>query len=253
VTWRKEAEDAFLDLRKRRGVTRDEAGRKIQERIYFGAMMCRMGKADGLIAGLTMYYPDTIRPCLEVIGTRKGVKRVCGVYTMVLKNRVLFFSDTTMNIEPSSEELAEIALLTADLAKDTFGMEPQVAMLSFSDFGSVEHPLVRKVQKAVEIVKTTRPGLKCDGEMQADTALGDGILSENYPWVDLPGGPNVLIFPDLTSGNIGYKLVQRLAGAEVIGPITCGMAAPVHVLQRHSDMNDIIHLTALTVVEAQQK
>jgi malate dehydrogenase (oxaloacetate-decarboxylating)(NADP+) len=253
VTWRKEAEDAFLELRKRRGVTRDEAGRKVRERIYFGAMMCRMGKADGLIAGLTMYYPDTIRPCLEVIGTRKGVKRVCGVYTMVLKNRVLFFSDTTMNIEPNSEELAEIALLTADLAKDTFNMEPQVAMLSFSDFGSVDHPLVRKVQKAVEMVKAQRPGLKCDGEMQADTALGDGILTENYPWVDLPGGPNVLIFPDLTSGNIGYKLVQRLAGAEVIGPITCGMAAPVHVLQRHSDMNDIIHLTALTVVEAQQK
>jgi malate dehydrogenase (oxaloacetate-decarboxylating)(NADP+) len=158
-----------------------------------------------------------------------------------------------MNIEPSSEELAEIALLTADLAKDTFGMEPKVAMLSFSDFGSVDHPLVRKVQKAAELVKTQRPDLKCDGEMQADTALGEGILSEEYPWVDLPGGPNVLIFPDLTSGNIGYKLVQRLAGAEVIGPITCGMAAPVHVLQRHSDMNDIIHLTALTVVEAQQK
>ena len=253
VAWRKEAEEAFLELRKRRGVTSFEASRKVRERIYFGALMCRMGKADGLIAGLTMYYPETIRPCLEVIGTRKGVKRVCGVYTMVLKNRVLFFSDTTMNIEPSSEELAEIALLTADLAKDTFNMEPKVAMLSFSDFGSVDHPLVRKVQKAAEIVKATRPELKCDGEMQADTALGDGILSEEYPWVDLPGGPNVLIFPDLTSGNIGYKLVQRLAGAEVIGPITCGMAAPVHVLQRHSDMNDIIHLTALTVVEAQQK
>lgn len=253
VAWRKEAEDAYLELRKRRGVTRDEASRKVLEPIYFGALMCRLGKADGLVAGLTMYYPDTIRPCLEVIGTRKGVKRVCGVYTMVLKNRVLFFADTTMNIEPSSEELAEIALLTADLAKDRFNMEPKVAMLSFSDFGSVDHPLVRKVQKAVEIVKSQRPDLKCDGEMQADTALGDGILSESYPWVDLPGGPNVLIFPDLTSGNIGYKLVQRLAGAEVIGPITCGMAAPAHVLQRHADMNDIIHLTALTVVEAQQK
>ncbi len=253
VSWRKEAEDAFWKLRNRRGVTRFEASRKVQERIYFGALMCSMGKADGLIAGLTMYYPDTIRPCLEVIGTRKGVKRVCGVYTMVLKNRVLFFADTTMNIEPNSEELAEIALLTADLVKNTFGMEPKVAMLSFSTFGSVEHPLVRKVQKATQLVKAARPELKCDGEMQADTALGEGILAENYPWVDLPGGPNVLIFPDLTSGNIGYKLVQRLANAEVIGPITCGMAAPVHVLQRHSDLNDIIHLTALTVVEAQQK
>ena len=253
VAWRQEAEDAYLELRKRRGVTRDEASRKVLEPIYFGALLCRLGKADGLVAGLTMYYPETIRPCLEVIGTRKGVKKVCGVYTMVLKNRVLFFSDTTMNIEPSSDELAEIALLTADLAKDRFNMEPRVAMLSFSDFGSVDHPLVRKVQKAVEIIKAQRPDLKCDGEMQADTAVGDGILAESYPWVDLPGGPNVLIFPDLTSGNIGYKLVQRLAGAEVIGPITCGMAAPVHVLQRHSDMNDIIHLTALTVVEAQQK
>jgi len=253
VAWRQEAEDAFFDLRRRRGITHSEAKRLIRRRIYFGAMMCRMGKADGLIAGLTMYYPETIRPCLEVIGTRKGVKRVCGVYTMVLKNRVLFFSDTTMNIEPSSEELAEIALLTADLAKDTFNMDPRVAMLSFSDFGSVEHPLVRKVQKAVQIVKAQRPELKCDGEMQADTALGADILAEDYPWVDLPGGANVLIFPDLTSGNIGYKLVQRLAGAEVIGPITCGMAAPVHVLQRHSDLNDIIHLTALTVVEAQKQ
>jgi len=253
VAWRQEAEDAFYELRKRRGVTHTEAKRQIRRRIYFGAMMCRLGKADGLIAGLTMYYPETIRPCLEVIGTRKGVKKVCGVYTMVLKNRVLFFSDTTMNIEPTGEELAEIAMLTSDLVKDTFNMEPKVAMLSFSSFGSVEHPLVRKVQKAVEIIKATRPELKCDGEMQADTALGEGILAENYPWVDLPGGPNVLIFPDLTSGNIAYKLVQRLAGAEVIGPITCGMAAPVHVLQRHSDLNDIIHLTALTVVEAQQK
>jgi malate dehydrogenase (oxaloacetate-decarboxylating)(NADP+) len=253
VSWRQEAEDAFFDIRKRRGVTHSEAKRLIRRRIYFGAMMCRLGKADGLIAGLTMYYPETIRPCLEVIGTRKGVKRVCGVYTMVLKNRVLFFSDTTMNIEPNSEELAEIALLTADLAKDTFNMDPRVAMLSFSDFGSVDHPLVRKVQKAVQIVKAQRPDLKCDGEMQADTALGADILAEDYPWVDMPGGPNVLIFPDLTSGNIGYKLVHRLAGAEVIGPITCGMAAPVHVLQRHSDLNDIVHLTALTVVEAQKK
>jgi malate dehydrogenase (oxaloacetate-decarboxylating)(NADP+) len=253
VPWRDEMEDAFYELRKRRGVTHFEAKRMIRRRTYFGAMMCRMGKADGLISGITQYYPDTIRPCLEVIGTRKGVKKVCGVYTMVLKNRVLFFADTTMNIEPDAENLAEIALLTADLVKDTFNMEPKVAMLSFSSFGSVEHPLVRKVQKAVAIVKATRPELQCDGEMQADTALGEGILAENYPWVDLPGGPNVLIFPDLTSGNIAYKLVQRLAGAEVIGPIVCGMAAPVHVLQRHSDLHDIIHLTALTVVEAQKK
>jgi malate dehydrogenase (oxaloacetate-decarboxylating)(NADP+) len=206
-----------------------------------------------MVGGISHYYPDMMRPCLEVIGTRPGVKKVSGAYVMVLKNRVLIFADTTMNMDPTAEDLAEIALLTADLAKERFNMEPKVAMLSFSNFGSVEHPLVRKVQKAVQIVKERKPDLHCDGEVQADTALSSEILMENYPWADLQGGANVLIFPDLNSANIGYKLVQRLADAEVIGPITCGMKAPVHVLQRHADQNDIIHLTALTVVEAQSR
>jgi malate dehydrogenase (oxaloacetate-decarboxylating)(NADP+) len=157
-----------------------------------------------------------------------------------------------MVMDPTSEELAEIALLTADLAKDRFGIEPKVAMLSYSNFGSIDNAACRKMKRATELVKAARPSLHCDGEMQADTALSGEILAENYPWADIQGGANVLIFPDLASGNIGYKLVQRLAEAEVIGPITCGMKKPVHVLQRHSDLNDIIHLTALTVVEAQQ-
>ncbi|HJW10068.1 MAG TPA: NADP-dependent malic enzyme [Holophagaceae bacterium] len=250
--FRDEAIGNYLELRKRKGISASEAERQTRRRIVFGALMCRMGRADGLVSGLTSYYPETIRPCLEVIGTREGVKRVCGVYVLVLKNRVLFFSDTTMNVDPSSEELAEIAALTAELAEGRFGIEPKVAMLSYSNFGSVEDERGRKVKRAVELVKAARPSLHCDGEMQADTALSAEILAENYPWADVQGGANVLIFPDLNSGNIAYKLVQRLAEAEVIGPITCGMAKPVHVLQRHSDLNDIIHLTALTVVEAQQ-
>jgi malate dehydrogenase (oxaloacetate-decarboxylating)(NADP+) len=247
-----EAIRAYHEMRKRRGVSHDEALRRMRSRVYFGAMMCKLGHADGLVSGLTSYYAETMRPCLEIIGTREGVKRACGVYTMVLKNRVLFFADTTMVMDPTSEELAEIALLTADLAKDRFGIEPKVAMLSYSNFGSIENEACRRVKRATDLVKARRPGLHCDGEMQADTALSAEVLAENYPWADIQGGANVLIFPDLASGNIGYKLVQRLADAEVIGPITCGMKKPVHVLQRHSDLNDIIHLTALTVVEAQQ-
>ncbi len=249
---REEMIRSYHDLRRRKGVTQFEAERQTRRRIVFGAMMCRLGKADGLVAGLTSYYPETIGPCLEVIGTRPGVKRVCGVYTLVLENRVLFFADTTMNVDPTAEELAEIAILVADMVKDRFAIEPRVAMLSYSNFGSAPHTSPRKMQRAAQIVKERRADLKCDGEMQADTALSGDILAENYPFADVQGGANVLIFPNLDSGNIAYKLIQRLAGAEVIGPITCGMAAPVHVLQRHSDLNDILHLTALTVVEAQQ-
>jgi malate dehydrogenase (oxaloacetate-decarboxylating)(NADP+) len=242
---------AYHDLRKRKGVTRFEAERQVRRRIVFAAMMWRLGRADGVIAGLTGHYHDTIRPCLEVIGTRPGVKRVCGVYTVVLKDRVLFFADTTVTIDPGAEELAEIAEQTADLARDRFQVEPRVAMLSFSNFGSVDHPSARKMQRAREILKVRRPDILCDGEMQADTAVTAEILAEHYPFAEIQGGANVLVFPDLNSANISYKLVQRLSGAEVIGPITCGMAAPVHVLQRYADLNDILHLTALTVVEAQ--
>jgi malate dehydrogenase (oxaloacetate-decarboxylating)(NADP+) len=253
VTWREEAIEAFHDLRKRKGITRYEADRQTRRRIVFGALMCRMGKADGLVAGISSYYPETISPCLQVIGTRPGVKKVCGVYVLVLKSRVVFFADTTMTIDPTAEELAEIAILTADLVQQRFDLEPRIAMLSFSNFGSVNHPSPRKMQKAAQLVKQLRPDLHCDGELQADTALNGDILAESYPFADVQGGANVLIFPDLNSGNIAYKLIQRLAGAEVIGPITCGMDKPTNVLQRHSDLNDILHLTALTVVEAQQR
>jgi malate dehydrogenase (oxaloacetate-decarboxylating)(NADP+) len=253
VPWRDEVVEAFYQLRKRKGITPYEADRQTRRRIVFGALMCRMGKADGLVAGISSYYPETISPCLQVVGTRKGVKKVCGVYVLVLKHRVVFFADTTMAIDPSAEELAEIAVLTADLVQHRFAMEPRIAMLSFSNFGSVDHPSARKMQKAAHLVKQHRPDLHCDGELQADTALSGDILAESYPFADVQGGANILIFPDLNSGNIAYKLIQRLAGAEVIGPITCGMDRPANVLQRHSDLDDIINLTALTVVEAQQR
>ncbi|MBK8725201.1 MAG: NADP-dependent malic enzyme [Holophagaceae bacterium] len=253
VSWRDEAVEAFYQRRKRKGITRYEADRQTRRRIMFGALMCQMGKAEGLVAGISSYYPETISPCLQVIGTRQGVKKVCGVYVLVLKNRVVFFADTTMTIDPTAEELAEVAVLTADLVKNRFAMEPRIAMLSFSNFGSVDHPSPKKMQKAAQLVKQLRPDLHCDGELQADTALNADILAESYPFADVQGGANVLIFPDLNSGNIAYKLIQRLAGAEVIGPITCGMDKPANVLQRHSDLNDILHLTALTVVEAQQR
>jgi malate dehydrogenase (oxaloacetate-decarboxylating)(NADP+) len=253
VAWREEAIDAFHQLRRRKGITRYEADRQTRRRIVFGALMCRMGKADGLVAGISSYYPETISPCLQVVGTRPGVRKVCGVYVLVLKSRVVFFADTTMAIDPTADELAEIAILTADLVQHRFALEPRIAMLSFSNFGSVDHPSPRKMQKAAQLVKQLRPDLHCDGELQADTALNGDILAESYPFADVQGGANVLIFPDLNSGNIAYKLIQRLAGAEVIGPITCGMDKPANVLQRHSDLNDILHLTALTVVEAQQR
>ncbi|MFN8010321.1 MAG: NADP-dependent malic enzyme [Holophagaceae bacterium] len=253
VAWRDEVVEAFYQRRKRKGVTRYEADRQTRRRVVFGALMCQMGRADGLVAGISSYYPETISPCLQVIGTKQGVKKVCGVYVLVLKNRVVFFADTTMAIDPTAEELAEIAILTADLVQHRFAMEPRIAMLSFSNFGSVDHPSPRKMQKAAQLVKQLRPDLHCDGELQADTALNADILAESYPFADVQGGANVLIFPDLNSGNIAYKLIQRLAGAEVIGPITCGMDKPANVLQRHSDLNDILHLTALTVVEAQQR
>jgi malate dehydrogenase (oxaloacetate-decarboxylating)(NADP+) len=253
AAFRAEAVQAYHELRRRKGVGLAEAERRTRQRIVFAALMCRLGKADGLVAGVTGYYPETMRPCLQIIGTSPGVRRVCGVYVLVLKSRVLFFADTTMNADPSAEELAEIAVLTSDLARQRFGIEPRVAMLSYSNFGSVDDARARKVKEAAALAKRLRPDLHCDGEMQADTALSAEILAESYPWADVQGGANVLIFPDLNSGNIGYQLVRRLANAEVIGPITCGLAAPVHVLQRHSDLNDVLHLAALTVVEAQQK
>jgi len=242
--------EEFFRLRHRKGVTRSEAGDLVVNHNYYGAMMVHMGDADGFLAGVAQHYPDTIRPALQVIGMRPDVHRVSGLYVLATKKEVYFFADTTVNIEPTAEELAEIALLAASEARE-FNVEPRVAMLSFSNFGSTQHPLCAKVRRAAEIVKQRAPNLMVDGEMQADTAVRPEIISQDYPFSSLRGGANVLIFPDLESGNIAYKLMMRVGGAEALGPLLMGMAKPVHVLQRGCEVEEIVNMAAIAVVHAQ--
>jgi malate dehydrogenase (oxaloacetate-decarboxylating)(NADP+) len=241
----------FFRLRQRKGVTLAEARERVRQPIYFGCMMVRGGDADGLLAGVDMYYPETIRPALETIGTAPGVKRVAGLYLMVLEDQLLLFADTTVNIDPDAEALAEIASLSAGIAKE-LGIVPHIAMLSFSTFGSVRSPQSDKVRAAVELVKKLHPELRVEGEMQVEIAVLPNIR-EQYPFSDLDGPANVLIFPDLNSANIAYKLMARLGGAEAIGPVLMGMDRAVHVLQRGSTAADILNLTALAVVDAQER
>ena len=241
----------FHEMRRRDGITLGDARKRMRLRNYYGAMMVEMGDADGLISGLTQSYPDTIRPALQIVGTRPGVHRVSGAYVLILQDRLFFFADTTVNIDPTPEELAEISLLTVGFAR-RFGVVPRVAMLSFSNFGSNSHPVARKVRRAVEIVSRLEPDLEIDGEMQADTAVFEPILHESYPWSRLKAPANVLIFPELQSANTAYKLIWRLAGAEAIGPILLGMAKPIHVLQSGLEVSDIVNMTALCVVDAQE-
>lgn len=238
--------------RARKGMTLADARGEVRRAITFGLMMVSEGEADGLVAGEDLHYPETIRPALQAIGTAPGVKHVAGLYMMVLEQEIIFFADTTVNIDPDAETLAEIATLAAAFVR-RFGLEPRVAMLSFSNFGSAPHPLSQKVKQAVEIVKAREPGLEVDGEMQADTALVDDLRRELYPFSTLRNRPNVLIFPDLDSANIAYKLMMRLGRAEGFGPILLGMAHPVHVLQRASEAAEIANLTAVAVVDAQER
>jgi len=242
----------YHELRRREGITREEAQKWMRQRNYFGAMMVEQGDADGLISGLTQSYPETIRPALQIIDLRPGVKRICGAYLLILKDRVFVFADTTVNIDPTAEELAEIARLTVEFAR-RFQIEPRVAMLSFSNFGSNTHAAARKVRRAVEILREEAPELEVDGEMQADTAILPEILSEIYPWSRLSKPANILIFPELQSANIAYKLVWRLAGAEAIGPVLLGLARPVHVLQPGLEVQDIVNMAAICVVDAQER
>ncbi len=242
--------EEFFRLRRRKGVTRSEARDLLLNHNYYGAMMVHMGDADGFLAGVAQHYPDTIRPVLQVIGMQPEVHRVSGVYVIATKKETYFFADTTVNIEPTAEELAEIALLAAGVARE-FDIEPRVAMLSFSNFGSTKHPLTEKVRWATELVKQKAPNLMVDGEMQADTAVVPEILEHDYPFSTLKGGANVLVFPNLEAGNIAYKLMMRIGGAEALGPLLMGMAKPVHVLQRGCEVEDIVNMAAIAVVHAQ--
>jgi malate dehydrogenase (oxaloacetate-decarboxylating)(NADP+) len=242
---------AYYHSRQRHGVTKFDAERHLKTHNIFGMVMVGQGDADGLISGLTQQYPDTVRPALQIIGKKEGVKRIAGLYMMVFKNQTIFIADATVNIEPTAEELAEIAILTAERVKQ-FDIEPRVAMISFSNFGSTKHPLAEKVQRAVALVKQQAPDLVIDGEMQADTAVVPELLSEFYPFNSLKSRANVLIFPDLTSANVSYKLLSRLGGATAIGPILLGIRNPVYLLVPGSDVSDIVNMTAMAVYEAQQ-
>lgn len=241
--------DAFWNLRQRKGITEADARRRLsRSHTYFGMMMVALGDADGLVSGLTANYPDTIRPALEIIGVRSGVKRAAGMYMIVTPHDAKFLADTTINIDPDETTLAETAILAADTVRD-LGIVPRVAMLSFSNFGDAPHAHSRKVGRATEIVKELRPDIMIDGEMQADIAL-DEEARKPYPFSTLRGSANVLIFPNLDSGNIAYKMFASIGGGDVIGPIVLGMNKPINVLQRDASVDTIVHMTAITVARA---
>ncbi len=244
--------EEFYKLRHRKGVTQVKAREMILDRNIFGSMMVRGGAADGLVSGISQDYPDTIRPALQVIPLKEGIQKVSGMYLLITaRGHLYFLADATVNIEPTSEDLAEIAISTANTAR-RFNVEPKVAMLSFSNFGSNRHPLVDKVRNAVELVRKRAPELIIDGEITADAAIVPEILESTYPFSTLRGGANVLIFPSLEASNIAYRLLARLGGAEVIGPILMGLSKPVHVLQRGAEVSDVVNVAAIAVVEAQE-
>jgi len=242
----------YYAKRQRKGVTMNKANRVMKYPNYFGPMMVDCGEADALISGLTTQYPTTIKPALQCVGVKEGFKIVSGLYIVVTKKDVYFFADATVNVNPTAEQLAEIAISASDTVQ-TFDIVPKVAMLSFSNFGSSPYPESLKVKEAVSIIKKLRPSLMVDGEMQADTAVVPQIIEENFPFSTLKGGANVLIFPDLNSGNIAYKLMARIGQATVIGPVLMGMKKSIHVLQTGATVDDIINMTAIAVVEADQK
>jgi malate dehydrogenase (oxaloacetate-decarboxylating)(NADP+) len=241
--------EELYGLRNRRGVTRNEAEHLLRNPNMFGSMMVNLGDADAMVAGISQHYPDTIRPALQVIRVKTDA-RVAGVYMMVFQNDIKFFADTTVTIDPTPEDLAKIAIEAAEVAR-RFNVEPRVAMLSFSNFGSTKHPLVDKVRRAVELVREQDPSLVVDGEMQADTAVVREILAGTYPFSRLKEAANVLVFPSLEAGNIAYKLIQRLGDAKAVGPILVGLRKPVHVLQRGAEVDEIVDMAAIAAVEAQ--
>ena len=245
--------DRLYELRKRKGITQREATELVRrDTNYLGSVMVKTGDADAMLTGLTHHYPSALRPPLRVIGSAADTDTVAGVYLLTFKNRVVFCADTTVNQDPDSETLAEITRHTAELAR-RFNVEPRAAMLSYSNFGSVDNAGTRKPRKAVDLLhEDDEVNFPVDGEMQADTAVVDEILEGTYEFSELDEAANVLVFPNLEAGNIGYKLLQRLGGAEAIGPMLVGMDEPVHVLQRGDEVKDIVNLASVAVVDAQE-
>jgi len=239
-------------LRQRRGVTLTEARSMMKDPNVFGSMMVRMGDAEALVSGVSQHFPDTIRPALQIIGTREGLKKVSGCYLMITRSgKMYFLADPSVNIDPTAEDLVEIALCAAQTAR-RFDITPRVAMLSFSSFGSTKHPQSTKVRKAVELLHQADPSLIVDGEVMADVAVTPELLEKNYPFSPLKDGANVLIFPDLASANIAYKLLSKLGGGTTLGPFLMGMGKPVHVVARDTEVEEIVNVAAIAVVDAQE-
>jgi malate dehydrogenase (oxaloacetate-decarboxylating)(NADP+) len=240
----------YFNKRQRKGATLWDARNLMNNTNYFGSMMVEVGEADALISGYTTSYPNTIRPALQCVGVKDGFKIVSGMYIVIAKKETYFFADCTVNVNPNAEQLAEIAISTAETVS-AFDITPKIAMLSFSNFGTALYSESIKVKEAVKIVKSKKPDLIIDGEMQADTAVVPEILEKTFPFTPLKGGANVLVFPNLDAANIAYKLMARIGQATVIGPILMGMRKPVHVLQRGATVDDIYNMTAIAVVDAQ--
>lgn len=238
--------------RQRKGVSLGGARQLLDNPVYFGACMVDCGHADALVSGATTNYPETLRPALRVIGPYQPGGTVSGLYMLVFEKQVIFCGDTTVNLDPTARQLADVGYAAARIVR-TFGLEPRVAMLSFSNFGSVDHPEARKVAEAVRLLRERAPELAVDGEMQADTAVDEVVLREQYPFSTLKDCANVLIFPNLSAGNIAYKLLHHLGGATAIGPILVGMRRPVHVLERGADVQDIVNMIAVAVMDAQER
>jgi malate dehydrogenase (oxaloacetate-decarboxylating)(NADP+) len=244
--------EELFRLRQRRGVTLTEARIQMKDPNVFGTMMVHMGFADALVSGVSQHLPETIRPALQIIGTREGLRRVSGCYLMITRSGKLYFmADPIVNIEPSAEDLVEIALCAAQTAR-RFDVVPRVAMISFSTFGSTKHPQCEKVRKAVELIRKADPTLIVDGEVQADVAVSPELIEKNYPFSSLKEGANVLIFPDLSSANVAYKLLSKLGGGETLGPFLMGMSKPVHMIARDSEVEEIVNIAAIAVVDAQE-
>ena len=247
---RGEYADEMHMLRGRRGLTKEDAVRQLKSATYFAPMMVRMGDADGYLGGVSHQYPDIVKPCLQVIGPKPDSHRIVGMYMMTVNGQLMFIGDATINIYPDARTLAEIAIQTAKVAK-RFGVKPKVAMLSFSNFGTSSEMRTDRIEEAIQMVREMDPDLVIDGPMQADTALVSEI-QEDYPFMSFNGPANVLICPNLASANIAYKLLQRIAGAEMTGPILEGLSRPAHVLQRRDSVRDVVHMAAICAVDAQR-
>ena len=248
--WVEEFSKVLFEKRKRKGMTMYEAGRWMRERNYFGSMMLETGEVDAMVTGLTKRYPSAIRPSLQVIGRAEGNRTVAGMYIIVSKKGTYFFADTTINIDPTVEDLVDITVMCSDAIKQ-LGIKPKIAMLSYSNFGSATGADATKMKKAVEILHRDHPSITVDGEVQANFAMNDEIMNEQFPFSQLSDNPaNAFIFPNLAAGNIAYKMVQEMVDCEVIGPILLGMNKSVHILQLGSSIREIINMSIIAAFRA---